>query len=108
MGKGKGAIYLSHQQHAFLRRVRLPDSDFADPIHRMYPIIDTSHVISAMTQVMWQLAHLNGTDREKLANGQERREYLQDVHDHILDRAKELRMNFKHDCELCDIKVQFT
>jgi hypothetical protein len=89
-------------------RTNIPDSDFADPTNRTYPIIDENHVRSAMQSAMWQLAHLNGTGREKLANGQEKREYLQDVHDHILERAKQFHMNLQHECELCKVKVKFT
>lgn len=95
-------------QIAIVVRTNIPASDFADPINRTYPITDEHHVISAMQFMMWQLAHLNGTDREKLANGQEKRAYLQDVHDHILDRAKQFHMHFQHECELCKVKVEFT
>lgn len=85
-------------------RTNIPDSDFADPTNRTYPIIDENHVRSAMQSIMWQVVHL-----PKIGfRGNDRVPYLQKVHDRILERARELHMNFKHDCELCDVKVQFT
>jgi hypothetical protein len=79
----------------------LPNSAFADPKARRYPIIDEHHVIAALQAIMWRIIH--HPRPESLP-------YLKKVHDRILERADELHMDLKHECELCDVKekVQFT
>lgn len=85
-------------------QTNIPDSDFADPKNRTYPIIDESHVRSAMMSIMWQVVHL-----PKIGlYGDDRIPYLQEVHDRILERAEQLHMDFHHECELCKVKVKFT
>ena len=80
---------------------RLPNSAYADPKARRYPIIDRQHVRVALLTVMWRLNH--HPTSESLS-------YLKCIHDRILERAEELGMDFEHECQLCDakIKVQFT
>jgi hypothetical protein len=80
---------------------RLPNSAFADPKARRFPITDRTHVRVAILTVIWRFNHRPST--ESLV-------YLKEVHDKILIRADELGMDMKHECPLCDtkVKVQFT
>jgi len=82
-------------------RQKLPNSDYADPKSRRYPIPDRTHVRVALLTVMWRLNHRPSSESVI---------YLKGVHDRILERADELGLELKHECELCDIKekVQFT
>ena len=81
--------------------MRLPNSAFADPKTRRYPINDKQHVRVALLTVMWRLNHRPTS--ESLV-------YLKEVHNKILDRADDYGMDLQHQCPLCDvkIKVQFT
>jgi hypothetical protein len=86
----------------------IPDSDFADPENRLYPIIDKTHVMSAMQHIMWQYYNL---DREYI-EGLPRDMYLRKIHDRIIERANILHMDIKRlhrNCPwCCKEKVQFT
>lgn len=81
---------------------RLPNSAFADPKARRYPIPDEHHVRTALLAISWQLNHLRDC-RKQIP-------YLREVHSRVIDRAKELDMKLIHNCELCSDKekVEFT
>jgi len=80
---------------------RLPNSAYADPKARRYPITDRKHVRVALLTVTWRMNHRPTSESVV---------YLKGVHDRILERADELGLDLDHECQLCDtkVKVQFT
>jgi len=82
---------------------RLPDSEFALPKDRLFPIYDEEHVRSALVYF-----ERNYLDRNrKIKKGAFSHDDLKTMHDRILERAKQFGINHQK-CELCDERVTFS